>query len=323
MCSLRRRRPSARHAPHRRDDGSESRDAAEARHIRRYSIQWFVAGLFHLAISFFFLALMRKPLEQQPPCLARLRTRSGLRLALLLWYTAMISTLGYLNAFSKVSRGDVYPGALTEDTEALLLEYSRSTNYSTSLIAIVALSFFMHGVRASYNEAAAATGVMMAATLVSWVIQSSKVDLFSHSGFMWTMLLFTLVAALADFFLVRSGEVVRRRLFHLMQVLDTQNTMLRDQNEELRAIDEMIGEDEADIDLESPLLKVRTPPRGSSPSGGTARGHSACAGTARAGAQRVRGGSAPPRGSSARLRMASARAQPRMARTGVRREGQG
>ena len=48
----------------------------------------------------------------------------------------------------------------------LLLEYARATNYSHTLISIVALSFYMHGVRASYNEAIAATGSFIVCTCV-------------------------------------------------------------------------------------------------------------------------------------------------------------
>jgi hypothetical protein len=106
----------------------------------------------------------------------------------------------------------------------------------------------------------------------SWCIESPKVKLMEHSGFMWAMLAFSIFASFADFLLIRANEVMRRRLFHLMQVaygvcicaswagfqrlyspdydgisshlirqvLENQNSALIRENEELRALDEMM-----------------------------------------------------------------------------------
>ena len=55
----------------------------------------------HLVISFCFLKLMHRPVDAAP-ALAPLRGRYGLRLALLVWYSLIIFSVGYLNVLGKV-----------------------------------------------------------------------------------------------------------------------------------------------------------------------------------------------------------------------------
>ena len=61
----------------------------------------------HLVISFCFLKLMHRPVDAAS-ALAPLRGRYGFRLALLVWYSLIIFSVGYLNVLGKVTRGDMY-----------------------------------------------------------------------------------------------------------------------------------------------------------------------------------------------------------------------
>jgi cGMP-inhibited 3',5'-cyclic phosphodiesterase A len=86
-------------------------------------------------------------------------------------------------------------------------------------------------------------------------VRVSESSLPASSPPRWTNLVWVLVAMLTEIGLVRAGEKVRRRLFHLQRLMERSNMHLLQENEMLQAGSIRVPGDDT-LDLESPVQKV-------------------------------------------------------------------
>ena len=116
----------------------------------------------------------------------------------------------------------------------LLREYSRATNNSMALIALVSLSCYMRGFRLSYEQSALVGTLLIAFVAATWLWHPPALgDDERSSPTSWTNLAWVVLASVTEVALVRAGEKVRRRLFHLQKVMESSHNSLLEENQML------------------------------------------------------------------------------------------
>ena len=166
---------------------------ADGSAVRDDSLRWTIALVAHLAVCILLLAALpaldrldagdanaaavQRSSIVTPVGLVASKAANGdifrvtiAHAVFLVWYTAWLGTLAYLNVATKFSRA---AAAVNPDFDrsAELHEHARASNNSTALVALVTLSCFMRTFKLSYLQCVGVGMLLLICVVVSWVVE--------------------------------------------------------------------------------------------------------------------------------------------------------
>lgn len=172
-------------------------------HVHDDALRWTIALAGHFAVSVLLLGFLRcrgrklglfTSYEPTNDCHALL-----VHAFFTAWFTLWLATLTFLSVTNKFRRFEVEgPAAATPAGLAMLSEHARASNNSTALIALVSLGCFMRAFKLSYVQSVLVGCLMIAATMVTWLLQPGEVALNAQPVSGWTNLVWVVLAVLTE-----------------------------------------------------------------------------------------------------------------------------